>query len=184
MLAGKFRMAPGGAYRFVADFPARYIADLTDRPRIARKLKVVAACGNGTAGAFAPAVLAKLGCEVIPLDTDLDYTFPRYNPNPEDLKMLHAMADKVRETGADIGLGFHGDGDRCGVVDEKGKRFSLIRSASCWRGICPSCYPGATFVVDVKSTGLFSTDPVLRTRRQGGLLEDRPFLHQAQGHRS
>ena len=63
-----------------------------------RKMKVVAACGNGTAGAFAPQLLERLGCEVMPLDVELDYNFPHYNPNPEDLEMLHAMADKVRET--------------------------------------------------------------------------------------
>ena len=57
-----------------------------------RRMKVVAACGNGTAGAFAPRVLAALGAEVVPLDTELDYTFPRYNPNPEDLEMLHAIS--------------------------------------------------------------------------------------------
>ena len=57
VLQGKFRYADGGSYRFVEDFPARYIADLTNRPKIARKLKAVAACGNGTAGAFAPKIL-------------------------------------------------------------------------------------------------------------------------------
>src|ERR1700680_4166591 len=72
VLQGKFRYADGGSYRFVEDFPARYIADLTNRPKIARKLDVVAACGNGTAGAFAPKILEILGCEVVPLDTDLD----------------------------------------------------------------------------------------------------------------
>ncbi len=164
VLSGKFRMADGGSYHFVEDFPARYMADLTNRPAIARKLKVVAACGNGTAGAFAPAVLAKLGCEVIPLDTDLDYTFPRYNPNPEDLKMLHAMADKVRETGADIGLGFDGDGDRCGVVDEKGEEIFADKIGVMLARDLAKLHPGSTFVVDVKSTGLFSTDPVLIER--------------------
>src|SRR5208282_2157106 len=89
VLQGKFRYADGGSYRFVEDFPARYIADLVNRPKIARKLKVVAACGNGTAGAFAPQILEKLGVEVVPLDTELDFTFPNYNPNPEDLHMLH-----------------------------------------------------------------------------------------------
>ncbi|TGV62056.1 phosphomannomutase/phosphoglucomutase, partial [Mesorhizobium sp. M00.F.Ca.ET.158.01.1.1] len=88
--------------------------------RITRKLKVVAACGNGTAGAFAPEALRRIGCEVIPLDAELDHTFPRYNPNPEDMRMLHAIRDKVLETGADVGLGFDGDGDRCGVVDNEG----------------------------------------------------------------
>ena len=85
----------GGSYVFVENFPDRYIADLTKRPKLKRKLKVVAACGNGTAGAFAPQVLEAIGCEVVPLDCELDHTFPRYNPNPEDMKMLHAMRDAV-----------------------------------------------------------------------------------------
>ena len=55
------------------------------------------------------------------MDAELDYTFPKYNPNPEDLHMLHAMADAVRAQGADLCLGFDGDGDRCGVVDDKGE---------------------------------------------------------------
>ncbi len=165
VLGGKFRYAEGGAYRFVEDFPARYIADLVNRPKISRKLKVVAACGNGTAGAFAPNILAKLGCEVVPLDTDLDYTFPNYNPNPEDLHMLHAMAAKVLETGADVGLGFDGDGDRCGVVDNRGAEIFADKIGVMLARDLSKLYPGSTFVVDVKSTGLFATDPELL--RQG-----------------
>jgi phosphomannomutase/phosphoglucomutase len=161
VLAGKFRFADGGSYRFVEDFSSRYIADLTDRPKIKRKLKVVAACGNGTAGAFAPKVLERIGCEVIPLDADLDYTFPRYNPNPEDLKMLHAMADKVRVTGADVGLGFDGDGDRCGVVDNRGDEIFADKIGVMLARDLSKLHPGSTFVVDVKSTGLFATDPQL-----------------------
>ena len=106
---------------FVENFPERYIADVTDRPKLKRKLKVVAACGNGTAGAFAPRVLEAIGCEVVPLDCELDHTFPRYNPNTEDMKMLHAMRDAVLEHKADVALGFDGDGDRCGVVDNEGE---------------------------------------------------------------
>ena len=163
VLEGRFRYAEGGGYRFVENFPARYIADLTNRPRLKRKLKVVAACGNGTAGAFAPRILEALGCEVIPLDAELDHTFPRYNPNPEDMEMLHAMADKVRETGADVGLGFDGDGDRCGVVDEKGHEIFADKIGVMLARDLAKLHPGATFVVDVKSTGLFATDPVLRS---------------------
>ncbi|MGH6664510.1 MAG: phosphomannomutase/phosphoglucomutase, partial [Pseudolabrys sp.] len=87
VLNGSFKLKDGGAYAFVENFPARYIADLTKRPKLKRRLKVVCACGNGTAGAFAPQVLEAVGCEVVPLDCELDHTFPRYNPNTEDMKM-------------------------------------------------------------------------------------------------
>src|SRR5262249_31615445 len=120
VLGAKFDLRDGGAYHFVENFPARYVADLTNRPKLKRRLKVVAACGNGTAGAFSPHVLESIGCEVVPLDCSLDYTFPRYNPNPEDMKMLHAIRDAVLANHPDVGLGFDGDGDRCGVVDDQG----------------------------------------------------------------
>ncbi|MEJ0092290.1 MAG: phosphomannomutase/phosphoglucomutase [Methylocella sp.] len=164
VLSGKFHYADGGSYRYVENFPARYIADLTSRPKLTRKLKVVAACGNGTAGAFAPQILEKLGCEVVPLDTELDFTFPRYNPNPEDMEMLHAMAAKVREAGADVGLGFDGDGDRCGVVDNHGDEIFADKIGVMLARDLSKLYPSATFVVDVKSTGLFATDPELLSR--------------------
>ena len=118
VLSGACETAPGGAYVFVPDMAERYVRALTSRPKLKRKLKVVAACGNGTAGAWAPRVLEGIGCEVIPLDCDLDFTFPRYNPNPEDMKMLHAISAAVLANKADVGFGFDGDGDRCGMVDE------------------------------------------------------------------
>src|SRR5579872_5265067 len=121
VLNGRYKMKAGGAYQFVENMRARYIADLTDRPKLRRRLKVVCACGNGTAGAFAPQVLEKIGCEVVPLDCELDHTFPNYNPNTEDMKMLHAMRDAVLANKADLALGFDGDGDRCGAVDNEGE---------------------------------------------------------------
>ena len=121
VIAGDYGPEAGGGYEFIPDFPARYIADLTSRPKLRRPLKVVAACGNGTAGAFAPKLLSALGVEVVPLDCELDFNFPRYNPNPEDMHMLHAMAAAVKESQADLALGFDGDGDRCGVVDNEGQ---------------------------------------------------------------
>ena len=102
VLNGRFRMKDGGSYQFVDNMRARYIADLTDRPKVKRRLKVVCACGNGTAGAFAPEVLQQVGCEVVPLDCELDHTFPKYNPNTEDMKMLNAMRDAVLANGADL----------------------------------------------------------------------------------
>jgi phosphomannomutase/phosphoglucomutase len=164
VLSGKFREAGGGSYRYIENFGVRYIDDLTRRPNFSRRMKVVAACGNGTAGAFAPTVLERLGCEVIPLDIEPDYTFPRYNPNPEDMEMLHAIAHKVRETGADLGLGFDGDGDRCGVVDNNGDEIFADKIGVMLARDLSRVYPGAKFVVDVKSTGLFATDPELLGR--------------------
>ena len=165
VLAGNFKPLDGGSYEYIDNFSARYLDDLTRRPKFARKMKVVAACGNGTAGAFAPQMLERLGCEVIPLDVDPDFTFPRYNPNPEDMEMLHAMAAKVRETGADLGLGFDGDGDRCGVVDDHGEEIFADKIGVMLARDLSKVYPGASFVVDVKSTGLFATDPELIARK-------------------
>src|SRR5216684_3702544 len=71
VLNADFRNKVGGSYQFHENFPARYIADLTKRPKLRRKLKVVVACGNGTAGAFAPQVMQAIGCEVVPLDCEL-----------------------------------------------------------------------------------------------------------------
>jgi phosphomannomutase/phosphoglucomutase len=161
VLNAAFKLVGGGSYRFVENFPARYIADLTDRPKLKRRLKVVCACGNGTAGAFAPQVLEAVGCEVAPLDCELDHTFPRYNPNTEDLKMLHAMRDEVLRVKADVALGFDGDGDRCGVVDNEGEEIFADKVGVMLARDMSARHKGATFVADVKSTGLFMTDPVL-----------------------
>ncbi|PTM52741.1 phosphomannomutase/phosphoglucomutase [Phreatobacter oligotrophus] len=162
VLEADFDLVGGGSYLFVEDFAQRYIRDLTNRPKVTRKLRVIAACGNGTAGAFAPQILEKLGVEVIPLDAELDHSFPRYNPNPEDMKMLHAMSDAVKEHGADVALGFDGDGDRCGVVDNHGEEiFADKIGVMLARDLCKVHGP-SQFVVDVKSTGLFDADPELK----------------------
>ena len=108
-----------GKYEKIKEFNKVYINELS-KNKLKKKLKVVAACGNGTAGIFAPEILRGIGCEVIELDCNLDYTFPRYNPNPEDMKMLHEIAKCVKENNADVGFGFDGDGDRVGVIDNIG----------------------------------------------------------------
>lgn len=162
VLGAKFDARGGGSFVFHKNFPERYIADLTKRAKLKRKLKVVCACGNGTAGAFAPRVLEAVGCEVIPLDCELDHTFPRYNPNTEDMKMLHAMADAVRAHKADVALGFDGDGDRCGVVDNDGEEIFADKVGVMLARDISAQHKGAIFVADVKSTGLFMTDPVLK----------------------
>src|ERR1700726_4703847 len=161
VLAARFRIRGGGGYAVVEDFPPRYIPALTNRPKLKRRLKVVCACGNGTAGAFAPQVLQVVGCEVVPLDCDLDHSFPKYNPNTEDMKMLHAMRDEVLRVNADAALGFDGDGDRCGVVDNEGEEIFADKVGVMLARDISANHKNALFVADVKSTGLFMTDPVL-----------------------
>jgi phosphomannomutase/phosphoglucomutase len=162
VLEGAWREAPGGAIEAVDGVAERYIADAASRCRLSRPIKVVCACGNGTAGAFAPAALEAMGAEVIALDCTLDWTFPNYNPNTEDAVMLRAMARAVADSGAELALGFDGDGDRCGVVDDEGEEiFADKVGLLLARDLAPR-WPGSQFVVDVKSTGLYLTDPVLK----------------------
>ena len=161
VLSGQGETSPGGSYVFVPDLADRYVRALTAGPKLTRRLKVVAACGNGTAGAWAPRVLEAIGCEVVPLDCDLDFNFPRHNPNPEDMKMLHAISEAVLANQADVGFGFDGDGDRCGVVDNEGHEIFADKVGVMLARDLSALHPNALFVVDVKSTGLFMTDPVL-----------------------
>lgn len=162
VLGGDFQQREGGAYITVDDMAERYIADLTKRGPYKRKMKVIVACGNGTPGAFAPRILEKLGVDVVPMDAELDYTFPRYNPNPEDMKMLHAMSEAVARHKADLALGFDGDGDRCGVVDNRGREIFADKIGVMLARDLARQHKNALFVADVKSTGLFVTDPVLK----------------------
>jgi phosphomannomutase/phosphoglucomutase len=162
VLAGGLEAPGGGKYHLIADMAERYIGHLVHRPPLRRRLKVICACGNGTAGAFAPQVLRSLGCEVIELNCDLDHRFPNHNPNPEDLEMLHAMRDAVLAHAADLALGFDGDGDRCGVVDNNGEEIFSDKVGVMLARDISARFPNARFVVDVKSTGLYHTDPVLK----------------------
>ncbi|MFM8938621.1 MAG: phosphomannomutase/phosphoglucomutase [Phenylobacterium sp.] len=162
VLSGLGVVRPGGTLAHVPGVAERYIADVSGRLALKRPLKVVCACGNGTAGAFAPEALRRMGVAVVhEMDCDLDWSFPRYNPNPEDHEMLKAMGQAVRESGADLALGFDGDGDRCGVVDDTGQEIFADKIGLMLARDLSGLHPRAQFIVDVKSTGLFATDPVL-----------------------
>ena len=162
-LGGQWKARDGGKLVRVEGVMDRYIADAASRAALTRPLKVVCACGNGTAGAFAPDALRRMGvAEVVEMDTALDWSFPKYNPNPEDQVMLHAMAEAVRTHGADLALGFDGDGDRCGVVDDEGEEIFADKIGLMLARDLSALHKDATFVVDVKSTGLFATDEVLK----------------------
>ena len=163
VLNGEGVARPGGALTRIDGFRERYLEEITAGVKLSRPIKVVAACGNGTAGAFAPEALRRMGAEVIEMDTDLDWTFPKSNPNPEDHAMLMQMAARVRETGADLALGFDGDGDRCGVVDDTGEEIYADKICLMLGRDLSALNANATFFVDVKSTGLYKTDAVLKS---------------------
>ncbi len=90
-------------------------------PVVGRRLKVVVDAGNGMAGHTAPAVLAKLDVEVVAMYFELDGNFPNHEANPIDAANMRDLQDRVRQEGADLGLAFDGDADRCFLVDEAGE---------------------------------------------------------------
>tara|TARA_B100000683_G_scaffold94143_1_gene92886 strand:+ start:446 stop:1900 length:1455 start_codon:yes stop_codon:yes gene_type:complete len=151
-----------GEEKQIKDFDKIYKEDLISKNKIKKKIKAVVACGNGTAGIFAPEILRGIGCEVIELDCDLNWDFPKYNPNPEDLEMLHAIAESVKKNNADIGFGFDGDGDRVGVVDDQGNEIFSDKIGLLIARNLSNNHKNSKFVVDVKSTGLYSNDNILK----------------------
>ena len=150
-----------GNNKDIKDFQKIYIQDLIKKNKLKKKLKTIVACGNGTAGIFAPKILKGIGCEVIELDCKLDFTFPKYNPNPEDMKMLGAISECVKKNNADIGFGFDGDGDRVGIIDDKGNEVFADKIGLVIARNLSSKNKNSKFIVDVKSTGLYSKDDIL-----------------------
>jgi len=161
VLGGHGLTHEGGRYEFVDGVKEAYLDDLVGDFKMTRPLKVVCATGNGTASAFAPELFERIGVEVVPSHNNLDYTFPHYNPNPESMKMLHDMSASVKASSADLALGFDGDGDRCGVVDDAGEEIFADKVGVIMARDFAKLYPNSTFVADVKSTGLFASDPEL-----------------------
>jgi len=154
-----------GNVKKIDDFQNVYKNDLITKNPLNKKIKAVVACGNGTAGIFAPEILRSIGCEVIELDCELDWTFPKYNPNPEDLEMLHAISSAVKENNADIGFGFDGDGDRVGVIDDKGNEIFSDKIGLLIARNLSKDHKNSKFIVDVKSTGLYSNDKILKENK-------------------
>ena len=150
-----------GKENIINDFQKIYKDDLIRKNKIKKKIKAIVACGNGTAGIFAPDILKGIGCEVVELDCNLDWTFPKYNPNPEDLEMLHAIAKAVKDNKADIGFGFDGDGDRVGVIDNKGNEIFSDKIGLLIARNLSKHHKNSKFIVDVKSTGLYEKDSIL-----------------------
>ena len=136
-----------------ADITAEYIDMLTSKITLgAHRPKIVCDSGNGTGGLYAPEFLRRIGCDVAELFSEPDGTFPNHHPDPTKRENLPKLIEKVLETGADLGVGFDGDSDRIGVVDDKGEVIWGDRlMALYWREILPK-HPGAVAICEVKSS--------------------------------
>ncbi|WP_049622948.1 phosphomannomutase/phosphoglucomutase [Frateuria defendens] len=130
-----------------------YIERITADVQAERRLKVVVDCGNGIPGAVAPQVLEGIGCEVLPLYCEVDGTFPNHHPDPSDPHNLEDLILAVKQSGADLGVAFDGDGDRLGVVTKDGEIIYPDRLLMLFARDVLSREPGATIIYDVKCTG-------------------------------
>ena len=145
---GDFSTGAGGLRRL--DLVDRYVDRVVADVSLARRLKVVADCGNGVAGLVAPRLLTAIGCEVVPLYADVDGAFPNHHPDPADAANLQDLIDAVGLRGADLGLAFDGDGDRLGVVTESGSIIWPDRLMMLFARDVLRRKPGARIVFDVK----------------------------------
>ncbi len=144
-----------GGYEVVKTMEAPllpYIIDVIPRLRMARALHVVIDGGNGTGGAFGPRLLKAWGHHVTELFCELDGSYPNHQPDPQEPKNMQALAAKMRELGADIGIAFDGDADRMGVVDEQGNLITADRVLTLLACDMLRRHPGARVVADVLSS--------------------------------
>ncbi|HKT28167.1 phosphomannomutase/phosphoglucomutase [Dyella sp.] len=152
IVTGALESDGGGSLRLVDVLPD-YVERITSDVQTERALKIVVDCGNGIPGAVAPQVLEGIGCEVIPLYCDVDGNFPNHHPDPSDPHNLEDLILSVKQTGADLGLAFDGDGDRLGVVTRSGEIIFPDRTLMLFARDVLSRQPGATIIYDVKCTG-------------------------------
>ncbi len=150
------------------DIVANYIETITNDVALAKPIKVVVDCGNGVAGVVAPALLEALGCEVVPLYCEIDGNFPNHHPDPGKPENLQDLIGAVAEHDADLGLAFDGDGDRMGVVTNKGTIIYPDRLLMLFAKDVASRNPGEDIIYDVKCS-----------RRLAGLISNyggRPIM--------
>jgi len=151
------RAAAPGALRSV-DLAAAYVDRIAGDVKLARPLKIAIDCGNGVAGAFAPALYRRLGCEVVELFCEVDGRFPNHHPDPAHLENLQDLIRCLRDSDAELGLAFDGDGDRLGVVTKDGQVIFPDRQMMLFaRGVLAEL-PGATIVYDVKCSRLLASE--------------------------
>jgi len=140
-----------GGYR-THDIAPRYIERIASDIKLARPLRIAVDCGNGVAGAFAPQLYRRIGCEVVELYCDVDGRFPNHHPDPSQPKNLADLVARLSRGDLDLGFAFDGDGDRLGVVTPRGHVIFPDRQLMLFAADLLQRSPGATVIYDVKST--------------------------------
>ncbi|MFZ2827283.1 phosphomannomutase/phosphoglucomutase [Hydrogenophaga sp.] len=151
MEAESWQLLPGGSVRHVDVLPA-YRKRIVDDVKLARPLKIVVDCGNGIAGASAPAIFRALGCEVTELFSEVDGNFPNHHPDPSKPENLRDLIAALQAGDAELGLAFDGDGDRLGIVTRDGSNIFPDRQMMLFAQDVLSRVPGAPILFDVKCT--------------------------------
>ena len=151
MEAENWTLLDGGSVSHVDVFPA-YIERIVGDIKLARPMKIVVDSGNGIAGASAPAILRAIGCEVIELFSEVDGDFPNHHPDPSKPENLKDLIAALRDTGAELGLAFDGDGDRLGIVTKGGNNIFPDRQMMLFAQDVLTRVPGGTILFDVKCT--------------------------------
>ncbi|QDF98204.1 phosphomannomutase/phosphoglucomutase [Azoarcus sp. DD4] len=145
-------LAEGAGELRTADVNAAYLDRVTSDVKLARPMKIVMDCGNGVAGAIAPALFRKLGCELVELFCEVDGNFPNHHPDPSKPENLEDVVRALKETDAELGLAFDGDGDRLGVVTKDGEIIFPDRQLMLFAEDVLSRVPGGEIIYDVKCT--------------------------------
>ncbi|MCM2347905.1 MAG: phosphomannomutase/phosphoglucomutase [Acidovorax soli] len=151
MEAESWQLLPGGSVRHV-DVLAAYRKRIVDDVKLARPLKIVVDCGNGIAGASAPAIFRALGCEVTELFSEVNGNFPNHHPDPSKPENLRDLIAALQAGDAELGLAFDGDGDRLGIVTRDGSNIFPDRQMMLFAQDVLSRVPGAPILFDVKCT--------------------------------
>jgi len=142
--------AAGNGVRCRTDIRRAYLDRIVSDVKLARPLKIVIDCGNGVAGGIAPELFRRMGCEVIELFCEVDGNFPNHHPDPSKPENLRDLQRALRETDAELGLAFDGDGDRLGVVAKDGEIIYPDRQLMLFAADVLARHPGAPIIYDVK----------------------------------
>ncbi len=146
------RLATGRGTLVAHDIAPAYLDRIVGDVKVSRSMRIAVDCGNGVAGAFAPTLFTRMGCEVVPLYCDVDGNFPNHHPDPSKPENLADLIARLRAGDCELGLAFDGDGDRLGVVTRDGHVIYPDRQLMLFAADVLSRNPGATIIYDVKST--------------------------------